>query len=742
MIHSSGEKLDLLNDLNPVQREAVQHVKGPLLIHAGAGSGKTRVLTYRVVHLIEHAKVKPWQILAVTFTNKAASEMKERILMLSKGFGRELWVGTFHSVCARILRIEAEKIGFGRNFLIFDREDQIRFIKSVMRENQISEKLYPPAAILSVINHAKNSFIKPSEYQKLARDPLQETAAYVYADYQRRMKQNNSMDFDDLLVNTILMFENEPPVLEHYQNRFRHILVDEYQDTNRTQYLLLNKLAARHKNLCVVGDDDQSIYRWRGADVENILNIESDYPGCKVFRLEQNYRSTKCILEVANSVVRNNQRRRPKTLWTENGRGEKVTMVDLDDHISEALFVVTSIRDELQRSGRNFNEFVILYRTNAQSRVLEDALRSAGMPYVIVGGVRFYERKEIKDVLAYLRLICNPQDAISFKRVINFPLRGIGDASVGKLEDFARDNGISLLAAAGRVDEVSAIAAKIRKNISDFYQLIEKYATLRNQFSPGELARIVVDEIGILKTFKEIGTEESFGREENVRELLSAIANYSARDRERTLEDFLEEVSLITDIDTWDERANAVTLMTLHSAKGLEFPVVYITGLEEGLFPLTRSLESDAELEEERRLFYVGATRAREKLFLTWAARRLRFGEYLQSVPSRFLKEVDLELVERQDLRRSFDRANERSKTPHQSTYYNRKSSNALPSYDPFPDDLPQLYVGCEVKHPKFGLGKVVSMSGTGDNMKITVNFYETGKKRLLVKYANLEVVF
>ncbi len=728
----------LLTNLNAVQREAVQHTDGPVLIHAGAGSGKTRVLTYRVAHLIGQGNAKPWQILAVTFTNKAAAEMKERILALSEGNAKDIWIGTFHSVCARLLRVEAQKIGFDRNFLIFDRDDQIRFVKSVMKANHISEKQYAPDGVLSAINGAKNAFVSPAQYQTIAKNPFEETVAFVYGHYQREMKENNTMDFDDLLMNALYLFQEHADVLAHYQDKFKHILVDEYQDTNRTQYLLLNQLAAKHKNICVVGDDDQSIYRWRGADIENILNIERDYPGCKVFRLEQNYRSTKRILHVANSVVQHNVRRRHKALWTENDDGEKVTLVDLDDQISESLFVVSSIKDELHKNGRNFSDLVILYRTNAQSRVLEDALRTSGIPYVIVGGVRFYERKEVKDVLAYLRLICNPKDAISFKRVINFPLRGIGETSVAKLETFAEENSISLLDAAGRAAEIFTISGRIRKNIFDFAQMVRKYAALKTEFSPGELARAVVDEIGLLRTFKEIGTEESFGRAENVRELLSAIANYCNMHKSSGLEHFLEEVTLISDIDTWDDRSNAVTLMTLHSAKGLEFPVVYITGLEEGLFPLTRTLDSNEELEEERRLFYVGATRAKEKLYLTWAARRLRYGEYFENLPSRFIKEIDQEFVLRENLRRGFEQPGQRR---HRRTNTREPRVDVMPAYDDFSQDMPQIYKGCEVKHGKFGIGKVVSIQGNGENMRLIVKFYDVGEKKLLVKYAKLEVL-
>lgn len=728
----------LLKPLNPVQREAVQCVLGPVLVLAGAGSGKTRVLTYRVAYLIQHHGVKPYEVLAMTFTNKAAHEMKERILQLSQGKGKEIWIGTFHSICARILRTEAQHLGFDRNFVIYDQDDQIRFIKSVMQELRISEQDANPKQVQSRISGAKNEFIGPAEFKSEAKDEFEEIVARIYPFYQDALKRNNAMDFDDLLINPIHLFDRHPNILQKYQNRFKHLLVDEYQDTNRTQYLLLKQLAAKHRNLCVVGDDDQSIYRWRGADIENILTIDKDYPDCKIFHLEQNYRSTKFILDAAHSVVQNNQRRRSKQLWTEKDSGEKIHIIDLQDDRSEALAIVNNIKQELSDNHRNFNDFVVLYRTNAQSRVLEDGLRAAGVPYLIVGGVKFYERKEVKDVIAYLRLICNPRDSVSFKRVINYPLRGIGDTSQDKIEQFASEQNLSLLEAAKRADEIPNISPRISANIKTFTDLIDKYISLKQkqEFSPDELVSVLVDELGILRSYKEIGSEEALTRADNVKELLSAIANFGVEHKGTTLEQFLEEVSLLTDIDTWDDRSNAVTLMTLHAAKGLEFPVVFIAGLEEGLFPLSRTFLSDEELEEERRLFYVGATRAQEKLILTWAAQRFRFGEYLQNLPSRFLEELDKELVIRQNLRHRQTRTSRARQRPNRSP---RNHEQPMPSYEDFSQDIPQIYVGCEVKHPTFGLGKIKRKEGNGENTKIVVNFYDSGEKKLVVKYANLE---
>jgi DNA helicase-2/ATP-dependent DNA helicase PcrA len=727
----------LLSELNPIQKEAVSTTAGPVLILAGAGSGKTRVLTYRVAYLIASGLAKPWEILAVTFTNKAANEMRERILALAHGVGRDSWIGTFHAICARILRVDGDRIGYARNFSVFDREDQLRFIRGVMDELNISSTQYAPEAILRAIGSAKNMFVSPAEFADTARDPVAEKAAAVYRRYQERMLDNNVMDFDDLLVNPLHLFQSDHIVLEKYQDRFKYILVDEYQDTNRTQYLFLKYLARKYRNLCVVGDDDQSIYRWRGADIQNILNVEKDYPECRIFRLEQNYRSTKNILEVANSVVKKNINRHPKALWTDRERGEQVHVSDLDDQIAEALFIVGSIREELHKNGRNFSDFAVLFRTNVQSRVLEEALRNAGTPYIIVGGVRFYERKEIKDILAYLRLICNPRDSISFKRVINFPLRGIGDASVAKLEEYAEERHLSLFEAAGKVREISRIADRIAANIEIFYQLITKYSSLKDEFSAAELARALVDEIGVLRTFKEVGTEEALGRAENVRELLSAVANNHDA-QPVTLEEFLADVALISDIDSWDDRANAVTLMTLHSAKGLEFPVVYISGLEEGLFPLTRTFETEEELEEERRLFYVGITRAEAKLTLTWAHRRLRFGEYYNNLPSRFIEEIDASLLLRVK-RQSFRQRRQDSRN---TSHYDYDNVDVMPDYEDFSQEVaPALGVGMRVRHRKFGVGKIISTEGNGENQKLTVRFISAGDKKLVARYANLETL-
>ena len=720
--------------------EAVIHTHGPSLILAGAGSGKTRVLTHRIAYLIDVEKVSPWNILSMTFTNKAANEMKGRILKLVKNNSQSIWMGTFHSIFARILRYESQKVGFDRDFSIYDPADQLNLIKEIMDAHGILQNQFPPKSIRSHISNAKNSLITPEQYAKLAQDAFEDKVAVVYEHYMKRLQQHNAMDFDDLLVKPIILFQKYPQTLEHYQNRFKFLLVDEYQDTNRAQYFLIKMLASKNRNICVVGDDDQSIYRWRGADIRNILDFEKDFPDCKIFRLEQNYRSTKNILSAAHSVVRNNQGRMEKQLWTEKESGEKVVLLTCRDAYAESQKIVEKINKEFYRCKRNFTDFAILYRINAQSRILEEGLLNNGISYVIVGGLRFYERKEIKDVLAYLRIIVNPHDTINIKRVINYPLRGIGKASINKIELFARSKNLPFFNAMSKVHDVPNLSIKVKTNVTNFYKLITKYQSLIDKISVTELARTVVDEIGILKIFKEEGTPDAVSRYENVRELLQAITEYSKRTESPTLSGFLEEVSLLTDIDYWDNKANAVTLMTLHSAKGLEFPVVFIAGLEEGLFPLSRNLNSSAELEEERRLFYVGATRAQEKLYLSWANSRMRLGDSFSNVPSRFILEIDEQYLERDE---------ERKRVTRRHAARSRKKYEAV-DYDDFEEpqfvddgsqEIPWLDIGTKVRHPTFGEGIVQDITGQNDSMKATVLFDSVGQKRLMVKYANLEIV-
>ncbi|MBN1349517.1 UvrD-helicase domain-containing protein [candidate division KSB1 bacterium] len=730
---------ELLTGLNPIQQEAVQWTGGPVLILAGAGSGKTRVLTHRIAYLIEAEKIKPWNILAMTFTNKAAGEMRERIRKLCRDDSQNVWMGTFHSIFARILRYEGEKLGYGRNFSIYDSDDQINLVKEIMNEYAIPQKDFAPRAISSHISKAKNALVEPDHYARSAQNVFEDKVAIIYPQYQERLKQLNAMDFDDLLIKPIALFRDHPPLLEHYQLRFPFLLVDEYQDTNRAQYSLIKMLASRSRNVCVVGDDDQSIYRWRGADIRNILDFEKDFPDCRVFRLEQNYRSTKNILSAAHSVVSKNAGRMEKQLWTEKETGEKVLLLATRDAYHESRKIVDKIKDELHKSGRNFTDFAILYRINAQSRILEEGLLNEGISYIIVGGLKFYERKEVKDVLAYLRAIVNPHDTISIKRIINYPLRGIGKVSIEKVERFGRSTASTFFDAMGKAHSIDELSIKAKTNITNFHKFIIKYQSLVNKISITELARALVDEIGILQLFRQEGTAEATSRYENVLELLQAITEYSKRTESPTLAGFLEEVSLLTDIDSWDNRSNAVTLMTLHSAKGLEFPVVFIAGLEEGLFPLSRSFESVDDLEEERRLFYVGATRAEEKLFLSWAAQRGRFGDTFMNTPSRFILEIDAQYIEEDIKSRSARRsASADRKKPKSSVYVDYEEPRYI---DDSNRDVEFLEPGATVKHPTFGKGIILNLEGDGESMKATVAFDLVGRKKLMVKYANLEII-
>lgn len=673
-----------IDQLNPQQREAVLHVEGPLLILAGAGSGKTRVITYRIAHLLGDLKVAPVNILAVTFTNKAANEMRERVISLVGPAAVSVWISTFHSFCVRVLRRDAERLGFRRDFSIFDRDDQMTAIRQALRELSLNEKNYPPADLLSTISRAKNDLIGPDEYDMTASGPWENTVARVYKQYQNILRANGAMDFDDLLIETVRLLKEHSEVQRRYQERFRYIMVDEYQDTNRVQYMLVRILAARYRNLCVVGDEDQSIYGWRGADIRNILDFEKDYPDAKVVKLEENYRSTKCILNAANNVITNNSERKKKKLWTRNPDGDKVICCYVPDEHGEARFVAEQIAEMRLREHRPWTDFAILYRMNSQSRVIEDELLKQGIPYQVVGGVRFYDRKEIKDILAYLRLLVNPDDSVSLRRVINVPRRGLGDSTVEKLATFARREGISLYGAMLRIDDIPEISARTRKPIAAFIQMMESLRNEVDDLSLPELIDKVADATGYLKALEDEKTVEAESRIENIKELLSVAQEFIVRhggaveeigagagDDERDGQDggfdvmqehqngapgreqlasFLEEVALVSDIDNFDDRVEGVTLMTLHSAKGLEFPIVFMVGMEEGIFPHSRALEDYGQMEEERRLCYVGMTRAEERLILTCSHQRLLFGQRIDSVPSRFIGEVPedlLEIVER-----------------------------------------------------------------------------------------------
>jgi DNA helicase-2/ATP-dependent DNA helicase PcrA len=720
-------------DLNDAQRDAVVCTEGPVLILAGAGSGKTRVLTYRIAYILANGLAAPKEILAMTFTNKAAGEMRERVQKLVPDFTSGMWIGTFHSLFARLLRCEGERIGYTNNFSIYDEDDQTSLIKSILTDLKYTIQDIQPKTISYRISRAKNEMISPQELLENAAKLDEKITAQVFAEYQRRLHDLNAMDFDDLLLKPIELFQRFPLVMEYYQDRFHYILVDEYQDTNRAQYEVLKMLAAKHRNICVVGDDDQSIYRWRGAELRNILEFEFDYKECKKFHLEQNYRSVQNILSAAHSVVKNNIERHPKKLWTQNPTGEQAIVFEAYNEQEEAQYVVTKISQELQEINRRFLDFCILYRTNAQSRVLEDQLRASGVPYIIVGGVKFYERKEVKDILAYLKIIVNPVDSISLKRIINYPVRGIGETTIAKIESFARDNKISLYDALTRTKEISTIPAKTAENVLSFVKLIEKYKSLQSQLTPVELTSSLVDEIGIMRLYREEGTVESMSRLDNVKELLSAIAEFVNTSDEARIEHFLQRVSLAMDIDSWNDKANAVTLMTLHSAKGLEFSVVFITGLEDGLFPLSRSLTEQAALEEERRLFYVGATRAKQKLYLCWTRNRNRYGERIGSLKSRFLKEIDPKFIQMEST--LYSRPERKNSQRYQW------DSDEMPNYEDESQESSELCIGMRVRHPQFGKGNIIKIESQRGNIKVVVLFDTAGEKRLVLPYAKLEIL-
>jgi DNA helicase II / ATP-dependent DNA helicase PcrA len=751
--------MNLIEQLNSVQQKAVSATDGPVMIVAGAGSGKTRVLTYRVAHLIEKG-IKPYQILALTFTNKAAKEMKHRIEQLVGDQAVNVWAGTFHSIFARILRHECEAIGYQRSFTIYDSDDSLGLVKNIMSSLNISAQQFNPRGIQSRISGAKNHLVSPERYEEIAKDPFEQRTAMIFKEYQARLFKNNAMDFDDLLLKPIELFQRNERILEKYQYRFQYLLVDEYQDTNRAQYVLINLLAKRFKNICVVGDDAQSIYAFRGADIKNILDFEQDYPESKVFRLEQNYRSTKTILAAADAVIKNNRNQIHKTLWTSNPQGDLITMIEAEDDKDEGMKIVSHIQEQCGKLKLDLKDFAVLYRTNAQSRSLEDGLRRNGIPYVIVGGVEFYKRKEIKDVLAYLRVIVNPKDEESLRRIINVPVRGIGDTTFEKILLHAEHNPAGpqgLFDALKDVNAIAGIGERPKNAVLQFALFIQKYIELKLQMSPSELARALVDELGFLRSLKEEATPEALGRWENIQELLSAITEFTSETPDATLESFLEEVSLVSPVDTVVDQRNAITLMTLHAAKGLEFPVVFIAGLEEGLFPLYQVAPEPDEMEEERRLFYVGITRAMKKLYLTHARLRYRFGDVTYPVLSRFADEIDPSLIQREISRQSafpaLHRAGSAGQDGNHFSYKENRTKKQLdslhtgfqqekePDYENESQEIMTLRVGAKVEHESFGLGKVLQLAGSGESAKAVVLFDSVGAKNLMLKYAKLRLL-
>ena len=744
-----------LESLNPEQREAVEYFEGPLLVLAGAGSGKTRVLTCRTAHLIEHHGVDPNRIMAVTFTNKAAGEMRSRIRNLLGTEPAGMWVGTFHSIGARILRRYATRVGFAPDFTILDADDSLREIRHVMEDRNVPKR-WRPRAVHEAISTAKNLLVTPTAFAETAYDPFARMVADVYPTYQARLRSANSFDFDDLLVKPVELFESSEDVLGAFRTRFSFVLVDEYQDTNHAQYRFLELLAREHENLCVVGDDDQSIYGWRGADIRNILEFERDFPAARTVRLEQNYRSTQVILDAGNSVIAQNVKRKGKTLFTQNEVGSPITLVMAADEMDEAEWIAEEMKSRLAAStDLDHRDFVVLYRTNAQSRALEEAFRAADLPYRIIGGVRFYERREIKDVVAYLKLISNPKDVSSFLRIVNYPRRGVGDTTLTLLLTEARRAEITPLEAASTAGAIDGMRPAGAASLERFAQMIDRYSALAHHMRVHELLTELIVELRVLERLREEG-HEGIDRSQNVEELVAAASEFEADATldEEELEEardlteldlFLQKIALVADIDNLDPEADAVTLMTVHNAKGLEFPIVLIAGLEEGLFPLSRSHDSLEELEEERRLFYVGITRAQKELYLTHAKNRRRAGDWLVSSPSSFLRPLPKELLKRRETEKYADRISSRRPTDW-SEWLTRRQRGPEPgelTYD-YSDTqeatvLPHIVEGCRVRHPRFGLGTVAQLDGVGLALKAVIDFEAVGRKKVVVRYANLE---
>ena len=720
-----------LKSLNPTQKSAVEAVDGPVLIFAGAGSGKTRVLTHKLFYLVDEGIFDPEEILAVTFTNKAAKEMKDRVMKLLKRSELPLSIGTFHSICARILREDIQVLGFSKHFAIYDVKDQLDLLKVLFEDNGISKTLIAPNQLRNQISLLKNKMISPDIFERKARTILEKTISTIYAQYQKALKLNDALDFDDLLNFPLEIFEKKPSILNKYEKRWKYILVDEYQDTNRAQFQFLTKLALSHQNICVVGDDDQSIYGWRGAEVSNILDFEKTFSSCRVFTLEKNYRSTQQILNAATAVVMNNDRRENKNLIAANGSGEALGLIETNDEQEEASAIISSIEKEIKLNKRNFNNFSILYRTNAQSRALEESFIRQGIPYNIVGSVRFYERKEVKNVLAYLRLVVNLKDTISLRRIINFPARGIGAKTIDKCVQQSEKDKIEFIDVLKKPNKMD-IRGKQANALQKFYNTIIKYHDLREKLSASELARSLVEEIGILSHLKDSSEPDAKDRFDNVAELLTSIEEFSLRDPKASLSRFLEDVSLQTDIDHWNDSDNRVTMMTVHSSKGLEFPVVFIAGMDDGLFPLSRSIDDKKELEEERRLFYVALTRAEERVYILYATNRRRMGaETVNGLPSRFINEIPEDSLEKI----SFSSAVTRK------FIINKRKKEGLTQMVRTVTDFDDFQVGDNVEHSIFGAGKIMALSGTGENQRVGVVFNDGTRKKLIVKFANLKKI-
>lgn len=723
-----------LKSLNPEQRNAVEYSGNSSLIIAGAGSGKTKVLTYKVAYLIDQ-KVPPENILALTFTNKAANEMKERIKELVGEKAKNIWMGTFHSIFARILRTEAKEIGYTNNFSVYDTEDSLSLVSNIISNFNLSSDTFVPSAIRHRISFMKNHMVLPKDFlKKFVKNNIDEKIYEIFNEYEIRMKANNAMDFEDLLLKPIVLFKKNEKVFKKYNSKFKYILVDEFQDTNKAQFELLKILFTKGTKICVVGDDSQSIYSWRGAEISNMLNFEKEFQKTKIFKLEQNYRSTKNIIKASDSVIKHNPGQLKKTLWTNNEDGELIILLKCSDEKDEAFQIAGFIKDEITMNKRQMNDFAVLYRTNAQSRAFEDVFRREKIPYTIIGGIDFYKRKEVKDLVAYLRVIANQNDEESLLRIMNFPQRGIGMTTIKRMIQFARKHEISMFDTMARVFEVIDIKERIQKNVKNFKILLDKYISLKNTLSISELTRALVDELEIMQMFKVENTYESAQRLLNVQELLNAITEYNNEHPGAGIDEYLQDVSLISDLDMVEDQFSCVNLMTVHSAKGLEFPVVFLSGCEEDIFPLSNRFSTDATIEEERRLFYVAMTRAKSKIYISHARSRYRFGEVAYQNRSRFIDEIDPELFDRSG-------ANQGKKSV-------RKSKKELfyeyfenIEYQDFGEIGNSIRVGTRVMHDTFGLGKVTSLVGSGENQKATVSFEGNNVKSLMLKFARLKIL-
>ncbi|MFA5523816.1 MAG: DNA helicase PcrA [Tissierellales bacterium] len=743
--------MNFLDGLNDKQREAVLDTEGPLLVLAGAGSGKTRVLTHRIAYIIEEKGVRPYYILALTFTNKAANEMKGRIGRLIGDKAEYIWAGTFHSICVRILRTNIEKLGYGSNFVIFDTTDQKTLIKDCIKELNLNEKNYEPASMLSFIGSQKDNLVEPDTYiNQNYGDYRERQKGEIFSLFQRKLKANNALDFDDIINKTIELFRQFPDILESYQDQFKYILVDEYQDTNRAQYILINLLSKKHVNICVVGDDDQSIYGWRGADIRNILDFEKDYKNAKVIKLEQNYRSTKTILNAANQVIENNEGRKSKRLWTANDEGCQIKNFSGANEHEEANFIVDKIKEISDEEDRKLSEFAILYRTNAQSRVIEEAFLKANIPYKIVGGHKFYDRKEIKDIVAYLRLIQNPVDNYAFKRIVNVPKRGLGKTSLDKLEQYSLEKEDSMFGVMLECDEIPGLTQRAKDSLSSFSTMIRKFMAMKEIFTVTELIENLIESIGYIEEIQKEETIQAESRIENIREFLSVVVSFEETSEDKSLEGFLANISLLSDLDKTDDTdRDTATMMTLHSAKGLEFPVVFMTGMEESLFPSSRAYFNEDDMEEERRLCYVGITRAEEILFMTRAYSRMIYGKTGVNSASRFLREIPDELTE--DLNETEESPTSITARKFDTEVNTRKKTNMSPKYfagytientrkTPVTSNL-ELKPGSKINHKAWGIGTVVQIKELSNDKEITIAFNSQGIKKLMLSFAPIEVI-